>query len=103
MPYRLAVCARIGQTSHGMRGQIAAVSPFVLLTGCLAGHSQTGADLRPADAQTHGVVGEHGQLGVQFLTLEPRPADALKHLYWSEPSDPLSVAQWCRWSLHAVI
>ncbi len=89
--------------SHGMWGQIVAVSPFVLLTGGLAGHSQTGADPGPADAQTDGVVGEHGQLGVQFLTLEPRPADALKHLYWSEPSDPLSVAQRCRWSPHTVI
>jgi hypothetical protein len=39
-------------------------------------------DLRPADAESCGVVGEHAQFRVQFLPLESCPADPLQYVGW---------------------
>jgi hypothetical protein len=90
--------APIRTASSWRMRRIIAVLPLIVLAGCLACHSQAGGDLRPA----HGVVGEHSQLGVQFLALESGPADALKYLGRGEPGDSFSGTRGRRWSLHTV-
>jgi hypothetical protein len=59
---------------------VVAVPPLVVLTGCPACDLKAIGDLRPADAESCGVVGEHAQFGVQFLPLESCPADPLQYV-----------------------
>lgn len=60
--------------------RVLTVPTLVLLMGGLPSHSQALSDLWPEDAKSHSVVDEHGQLGVQLLSLVLGSADPLKHL-----------------------
>jgi len=57
-----------------------AVSALVVLAGCLPGHFEPEGDLWPPDAQTDGMVDEHCELGVGFVSRQASPLDPREHL-----------------------
>jgi hypothetical protein len=59
-----------------LRG-IVAVPSLVVLAGCLAGYAETVDYVWPADAQSHCLVDEGCQLGIEFLLVQPCPGDPL--------------------------
>ena len=83
--------------------RVLTVPTLVLLTGGLSSHSQALSDLWPEDAKSHSVVDEHGQLGVQLLSLVLGSADPLKHLGPGKPGDALGRPMWGRGSPYSVI
>ena len=56
---------------------IVAVPSLVVLAGCLAGYAQTLGYVWPADAQSHCLVHERCQLGIEFLLVQPCLGDPL--------------------------
>jgi hypothetical protein len=57
-----------------------AVSALVMLAGRLPADTQAPGDVRPPDLQADCVVDQKRQLGVQFVPLQPGPADPLQRL-----------------------
>jgi hypothetical protein len=63
-----------------------AAASLVLLPGGLACYSQATGNLRPGDAEGHGMIDEEGQLGVEILPLRSHPGGSIEYVGWGKPT-----------------
>jgi hypothetical protein len=61
-----------------------AAASLVLLLGGLACYSQATGNLRPGDAEGHGMIDEEGQLGVEILPLRSHPGGSIEYVGWGK-------------------
>jgi hypothetical protein len=78
-----------GQGGTVLAGGLVAVAALVVLAGRLPAHPQPGGDVRPPDAEGHGVVDQGRQLGLGLVPGKPGALEPLQHLGRAQPSCPL--------------
>ncbi len=69
-----------------LAGVLAAAAALMLLAGRLPAHPQVPGDVRPADAQRHGVVDQDRQLGLGLIPGDASTGDLLQRLRRAQPS-----------------